>query len=52
MRVSAEEVSPIAAGRGFARNPVARMIRLFDAPGQFAGDEATGLRMARERRRR
>ena len=40
MKLPAEETFWIAAGRGFAKEPAARMIRLFDVLGKFAGDEA------------
>ena len=46
MRLSAEETFWIADERGFAKEPVERMIRLFDALEKFAGDDFMGPRMA------
>ena len=46
MRLSADEISSIAEGRGFATEPVERMIRLFDVLDTFSGDEVMGPRMA------
>lgn len=46
MRPSAEEVSSIAEGRGFATQPVERMIRLYDVLNAFARDDVMGPRMA------
>ena len=46
MRLSAEETFWIADERGFAAEPVERMIRLFDVLEKFAGDEVMGPRMA------
>ena len=40
MRLSAEVVSSIAEGSGFAKAPVGRMPRLFDVLGKLAGDDA------------
>ena len=46
MRLSAEETFWIADERGFAAEPVERMIRLFDVLEKFAGDDVMGPRMA------
>ena len=46
MRLSKEEMSSIAEERGFATEPVERMIRLFDVLEGFAGDGVMGPRMA------
>ena len=46
MRLSAEETFWIADERGFAKEPVERMIRLFDVLEKFAGDDVIGPRMA------
>ena len=46
MKLSAEEVSSIAEGRGFAPQPVERMIRLYDVLEAFSGDGVMGPRMA------
>ncbi|MYH58276.1 MAG: nucleotidyl transferase AbiEii/AbiGii toxin family protein [Boseongicola sp. SB0675_bin_26] len=46
MKLSAEEVFWIADERGFSREPVERMIRLYDVLESFAGDELMGPRMA------
>ena len=46
MRLSAEETFWIADERGFAKEPVERMIRLFDVLEKFAGDDVMGPRMA------
>ena len=46
MRLSAEEISSIAERRGFATEPVERMIRLFDVLEAFSSDDVMGPRLA------